>query len=208
MSPQENSCLVFVETLGETRVVPFAAIKTIPSVSWVVPNYQNRHRSDKKRKRNWHSNELSYKSYSKYSKNDEDVYHGIHYFTKTLHIPQQYCEYITQPHYGTNRFAKNDENGGGNNQSSNKNAPTKKSNAGDKLAKVDNAKNASAKRAGTTAETKSGKADAQNVEFEPHVHYGNPTNMGYVDPTNTITFQHMERGDMEGSIMGPPNYGK
>lgn len=65
MRPHKNSCVVFVETMGENRVVPLSAIKTIPSVSWMVPNYQSRGRSEKKKKRNWHLNELSSNKCSK-----------------------------------------------------------------------------------------------------------------------------------------------
>lgn len=197
MRPQKNSCVVFVETLGENRVVPFSAIKTIPSVSWMVPNYQNRYRSEKKRKRNWHPNDLCKSNNNNCSKLSEDAFDDIHYFTKTLHIPQQYCEYITQPQYSANRFSKNDETSGGNNQPNNKNVPTKKSNqGGEKLIKADNAKNAPAKRSGTTAETKPGKTELLNIEFEPTVHYGSQANMGYIDTSNTVTFSHMDRGDM------------
>lgn len=192
MRPQKDSCVVFVETLGETRVVPISAIKTIPSVSWMVPNYQSPNRSEKKRKRNWHLNELANKKCSK-------IKDSLNYLTKTIHIPQQYCEYITHPQYGsTNRFSKTDETGGGNNQANNKNVPAKKSNqGGEKLMKADNAKNAPAKRSGATAETKSGKPETLNVEFEPRVHYGN--HMTYMD-SNAVTFQHMERADMEANM--------
>lgn len=65
--------------------------------------------------------------------------------------------------------------------------------------KADNAKNAPAKRSGTTAETKSGKPESLNVEFEPRVHYGNQA-MCYMESSNPVSFQHVH-GDMESSNM-------
>lgn len=190
MRPQKKTCVVFDETSGENRLVPYSAIETIPSVSWLVPNYSSRFRSDKKRKRNWHSNDLG-KSNNKCSILNEDDLHGIHYFTKTLHIPQQYCEYITHPQYSSNRFSKNDETSGGGN---NKNVPTKKSNqSGEKVMKADNVKNVPAKRSNMTVESKSGGTELLNVEFEPHVHYGNTGNMGFID-TSCLP-PHMDRGE-------------
>lgn len=207
MRPEKNSCVVFVEDLGENRIVSLKEIKTMPSVSWMVPSYQGGYRSDKKRKRNWPSNE-NYKTNNKrLSKIKDDIFHhhDIEYFTKPMHIPQQYCEIIAHPMF-TNRFSKNDETGG-NNQQNNKNVQTKKTNtgAGDKPMKTENAKNASAKR--STTDTKSGKTDLANVEFEPHSHYGNQPNIGYTNvDTNAVTYPHMERADMEGTTL-PHNYG-
>lgn len=206
MGPQKNTCIVFVETLGEKREVPISSIKTIPSVSWMIPNYRNR--SDKKRKR-YQSDELC-KSNGKYSKMNEDAFHDFHYFTKTLHIPQQYCEYITQPQYNTTRYSKTDETGGGNNnqQPNTKNVPTKKPNqGGEKIMKADNGKNVPAKRQTTADTTKASKTELLNVEFEPHVHYGSQANMGYVDTTSGVAYTHMERVDIEGSTIGH-NYGE
>lgn len=193
----QKECLVFVETLGENRVVPFSAIRTIPSLSWMIPNYQCRHRSEKKKKRNWHLNEPNNK---KLAKINEDLYNDMDYLTKPWHIPQQYIECIANPQYGA-RYSKNDENGGGNNQQNNKNVQTKKQNAaaGDKLMKSENNKNASSKRPVATAEPKPGKTEPQNPEFEPRIHYASQPNMGYTNmDANVVPFQHnMERGDIE-----------
>ncbi|XP_037028309.1 protein ovarian tumor locus-like isoform X2 [Bradysia coprophila] len=208
MRPQKNSCVVYVETLGDYRLVPISAIQTIPSVTWMVPtNPQHRYRTDKKRKRNSNngrSNELCKLSYKCSKIEDDEAYLDIRYFTKPMHIPDQYHEYITQPQYASNRWSKNDENAGGNNQP-NKNAPAKKSNqnpgGGEKSMKPDNNKTSTAKRPNPTADPKTtGKTGAElaNVEFEPRVHYGNPTNMPYVERSNAaVVFSHMDNVEMD-----------
>lgn len=184
---------------------------------------QNRYR-DKKRKRNnsdnnnrVHSNELC-KLGHKISKNDDDEsYMDIRYFTKPMHIPSQYHEYITQPQYASNRWSKTDETTGNNNQANSKSVPPKKSNqnqgSGEKSVKAENNNNkcAPAKRPNPTTEPKtSGKTGTElaTVEFEPRVHYGSQTNMPYVDRSNaTVVFSHMDNLDMEGGPMAQ-GYGK
>lgn len=218
MCPHKNSCVVFVESLGETRTVPTSDIETLPSVAWMVSNQSGRYRSNKKRNRNkWSSAELhkfdDHVGDKCLNNIDEHASLDIRYFTKTLHIPQQYHDYIANPLYTSNRFSKNDESGGGggggnnqqpNNNNNNKNnGHAKKTNqiqgqGGEKLMKPDNGKNATPKRSNNAAgETKSGKPDLLNVEFEPHIHYGNQSSMGYIDTTSTVTYTQMDRADMD-----------
>lgn len=190
-----------------------SAIKAVPNVSWMLPARNGRYRPEKNRKRdnNYRPNEHTCKA-NKWSKVDDEAYLGIHYFTKTLHIPQQYCEYVAQPQYTSTRYSKNEETGAGNNnQPSNKNGgQAKKSNqgGGEKTMKTDNnTKNLQTKRSGGVVESKSGKTDTLKLEFEPHVHYGNQGGLGGYDTSNTVTFQHMDRGDMDGATMVPTYHG-
>lgn len=223
----KNSCVVYVETLGEYRIVPISAIKTIPSVTWMLPTQQqNRHRSDKKRKRSSSNNnnteqwnEMCKLGYKHSKLNDEETQLDLRYFTKTMHIPDQYREYITLPQYSSSRWSKNEENTGVTNSSNTKNVPAKKPNqnqaqsAAEKPSvKVDNSnKNTIAKRPNPSAEPPktTGKTTGNDLPNVDYVHYAasQTTHMPYVDRSNTVLFSHMDNVELDGSNM-TQGYGK
>ncbi|KAJ6637462.1 Protein ovarian tumor locus [Pseudolycoriella hygida] len=196
-----NSCVVFVETLGEYRIVPFSSIKKLPNVSWLLPtSNQKNNRSEGKKKR---GSKSSGKCSNKNCQITDQSLKSLQYFTKPIHIPQQYCEFVAQPQYSSSRYSKNDENNGGNSQTNNKIVPSnKKSNqgGGEKTMKADVGKNTAPKGRSAT-ENKPAKPEMCNIEYEPPIHYGSSGNMGYIDSSGANSFPYVERLDVESATM-------